>query len=396
MKYNFDEVINRKNTYCTQWDFTKDRFGYDDVIPFSISDTDFALPQTTINVISNHLNHKVFGYSRWNHNDFKSSIAKWFKQQFSYSINLDNLTYSPTVIYSLSELIRLKTTGKKVMTLDPAYGSFFDVIKENNLEHCSTKLYVDDDEYKINFNEMELKLKQCDILIFCNPHNPLGKAYTYDEIFKIINLCKKNNVFIISDEIHMDITFNVKHIPILKVAEQLNYQNNCCLITSATKTFNFPGLIFSYALIGDLKLKIQFEKSLKFKNGLSSCAILGLIATMDVYNNHQVFVAQLNEYLLNNVNYIQNFILKNDLKIAFTKHQSTYLMWFDATYYYKDFDKLLNLLYEKYKIGIMDGSIYNMKYHLRINIGCPKSKLEFCMNQLKLALNELGGTNNEK
>lgn len=389
MKYDFDEIIQRKGTYCTQWDYTKDRFGRSDVIPFSISDTDFALPQETINVVAEHLQKRIYGYSRWNHEDFKSSVTKWYQTRFDYKLNPDWITYSPTVIYSLSELVRMKTTGKKVMTLDPAYGSFFDVIEQNGLSRMSEKMYLSENEYKINFTSFSENLKECDILIFCNPHNPIGKVYTEDEIKQIVIACKKANVYIISDEIHMDITLNDIHIPILKVAQELNYEDNCCIITSATKTFNFPGLIFSYAIISDVKVRQAFETSLKFKNGLSSCAILGLIATMDVYNNQSEYVDQLNEYIMSNVKYIQEYIATNELKLSYSIHQATYLMWFDANAYSDKFDKLLDLLYSKYKIGIMDGSVYGMQNHLRINIGCPKSKLEFCMQQLNAALKEI-------
>lgn len=385
----FDKKIDRYNTYCTQWDYTKDRFGNEDVIPFSISDMDFEVPSSTKKVLQERLEHGIFGYTRWNHSDLHDAVVNWYQKRFDYQLNPNYITYSPTVIYSLAELLRIKCINKKVLVITPGYDGFWGVCSENNLELITSDLEVIDSKYQINHDDFKAKVKLCDVLLFCSPHNPVGKVYSQSELEFIVNCCKENDTFIISDEIHMDITFEKQHIPMLKVAQTLNYENNTCIITSASKSFNFPGLLFSYALIADHGLKSQFEVSLKQKNGLSSCTVLGLAATMDVYNNGDQWLDELNQYVYDNYQFVKNSFQAANLKLVINQFDATYLLWIDASYYQKNFEELKQVLYNKYKIGIMDGNVYKMDYHLRINIGCSRQKLELGVNGLIAAIKEI-------
>lgn len=380
----FDKEVNRYNSYCTQWDYAIDRFGRDDILPFSISDMDFELPESTTKVLIESVTRGVFGYTRWRHDDFKTSVTNWYQKRFEYNLSPDYITYSPTVIYSLAELLRMKSN--QVLLFTPAYDAFFGVIKENGCNVNICQLEITNDRFEINKDEFEHKIKNVDTLLFCSPHNPVGKIFGHDELEYIVDVCKKNNVFIISDEIHMDISFGKQHIPLLKIAEENDYADNCVIITSATKAFNFPGLLFSYALIPDQQLKLDFENSLKVKNGLSSCTTLGLLATMDVYNNCEEWLDNLNKYLDENYKYAKAYIENNIPDMKIYEFDGTYLLWIDSRAYAANFKKLIDIMYNQTKVGIMDGSVYGMDNFLRINIGCQRSKLEEGLKRFKQAV----------
>ncbi len=383
----FDKPVDRRGTYCTQWDYTVDRFGRDDVLPFSISDMDFELPESTSKVLMESISKGVFGYTRWRHDDFKSSVMGWYQRRFDYKLNSDYITYSPTVIYSLAEILRMKS--KEVLLFTPAYDAFFGVLKENDCNAHICELQIENNRFEINKPEFEAVIKEVDTLLFCSPHNPVGKIFTKEELDYIVTKCLENDVFIISDEIHMDVSFGKSHIPLLKVAEEQNYEDNCVIITSATKSFNFPGLLFSYALVPDQQLKNDFETSLKVKNGLSSCTTLGLLATMDVYTNGDQWLDELNDYLYQNYKYAQAFIISNMPKMKIYEFDGTYLLWIDSRHYKDNFQQLIDIMYNQTKVGIMDGSVYGMENFLRINIGCQRSKLEEGLKRFKQAVDLL-------
>lgn len=386
MKNNFDKVTDRTNTYCTQWDYTVDRFGEEGVLPFSISDTDFALPTEFVDYLTKQLSNGIYGYTRWRHEDFTNSVVKWYDKRFDYKIENNWVIYSPTVIYSLAELIRLTSSvGDKIMLLTPAYDAFFNVVNENERTLVTSDLVVENSAYVINKTDFEQKIKDVKVLVMCSPHNPVGKVWDKEELEYIIEVCKTNDVFIISDEIHMDIVFNKKHLPILKVSDY----KNMAIITSATKTFNFPSLIFSYNVIRNDKLREKFELKLKQANGLSSCSIPGLHATMYAYNNLENYLDEMNTYIYDNYLYVKEFIETNKLNLTINNFESTYLLWIDASYYGEKMDELADAMYHQEKVGIMLGDVYGAKDYLRINIGCPRSKLIEGMNRLNRAIGSI-------
>ncbi len=382
MKYDFDKVVSRKGTYCTQWDYTKDRFGNDDVLPFSISDMDFPLPKEAVEYLQEQLSSGIYGYTRWRNDFLLNAIVNWYEHRFNVAIEQESIMYSPTVIYSLSEIMRMKTSinNNKIFMFNPSYDAFFKVIEENNCELISSELIRKDGSYEINCEDFEYKINQCDVLVLCSPHNPIGKFWTKEELEYIVKKCKEHNVYIISDEIHMDISFGSKHYPILQITKEYKYSSNACIITSATKAFNFPGLLFSYAIFENDDDKMNFEKCLKNKNGLSSCTILGMKVTAYAYNNLESWLDQLNEYVYLNYQYVSRMVVDHGLDMEITKQDGTYLLWIDSSKY--DVDLLLDIMYNKTKVGIMSGEVYGVKGFLRINIGCQRSKLEEGLQRL--------------
>lgn len=377
---NFDSIVNRKGTYCTQWDYIKDRFGVDNLLPFTISDMDFEAPKEIIDAVINRVNHKVFGYSRWNHDDFKNSIKLWYKKRFDLNISKEWILYSPSVMYSISNFIRMKSkTRDNVLILTPVYDGFFKTIKANNRNILTSRLKIINNRYEIDFNDFEKKCLKSKILLFCSPHNPIGRVWAFDELKKIIDICKMYNIYIISDEIHMDIVYN-KHTPILAV----DYYKNISLCSSASKTFNISSLNSSYLLIKDNNDREEFLYILKNRDSLSSPSILGIIATMEAYNKCDYWVDELIKYIKNNIKYIIDYISENMPMLKYYIPEGTYFVWINYSNLNisnKDFQKyLINIG----KVAIMDGFTYGEdgKFFIRINCACPIKKIKECMKRI--------------
>ncbi|PEJ57711.1 MULTISPECIES: MalY/PatB family protein [unclassified Bacillus (in: firmicutes)] len=392
MKYKFDQMIDRTGTYCTQWDYIEDRFGEPDLLPFSISDTDFQCPDEIIQTLEKRMKHGIFGYTRWNHAEFKDSIIGWFRKRFSCEIKEDWIVYSPSVIYSISKVIEYLTNeGDHIVIQTPAYDAFFKVIQDNNRLISDNQLLYENGKYRIDFDDLEQKLshKRAKVMLLCSPHNPTGRVWTKHELETIIDLCNKHNVFIISDEIHMDIVHEPNsHIPIINTSINLE---KVCICTSASKTFNTPGLGGSYMILPNEKMNNEFLLSIKNRDGLSSASIFGTLATIKAYNTCGDWVDELVEYIHDNIKTVEDFINKNLPKLKFTMPESTYLAWIDISGLPFSTEQLQHALVHHAKVAIMPGETYGLagKDFIRMNIGCPKSKIIEGLNRLKNAIDYL-------
>ena len=372
----FDTAINRKGTYCTQWDYVEDRFGEADLLPFTISDTDFMVPKEVLKTLKERMNHPVFGYTRWNHHELKEAIKQWYQSRFDTLLEEEWIMYTPTVIYAVSTLIQMLTKkGEGVVLQTPAYDAFFKVIQDNDRLLVENPLIYEENQYRIDFTDLEEKLARPEnkVLLLCSPHNPTGRVWKQWELEKIVALCRQYSIFLLSDEIHMDILGRgQRHIPITR----FNYEQ-VAIVTSGTKTFNFPGLTFAYALIPNLGLREHFQRKLKNADGLSSTNIFGMLATMSAYRYCSHWVDELNHYLESNQRYVKTFIQEKLPDVKVVDLEATYLMWLDVSKAVSDIPLLREKLISVGKVAIMDGSIYggNGHQYLRLNIGCPKSKL---------------------
>ena len=383
----FDEPINRKGTQCTQWDYVEDRFGEKNLLPFTISDTDFKVPTAVEAALIKRMQHPVFGYTRWNHNEFKQAVCKWYSERFKSRIDSDWLVYSPSVMYSVKQLVTLLSEpGDGIIVQTPAYDAFYKMIKENKRKIVPNALIYDAKSYRIDFEELTRLMAQPEnkVLLLCSPHNPTGRVWQKDELQRIIELAKTHDVFIISDEIHMDIVRKgQRHQPIIDLL-----QENVALVTSGSKTFNFPGLIYSYGIIPDPKLRERFLTQLKEADGLSSTSIFGMTATIAAYDNESKWVDQLNDYLDGNIAYVIAYLQEHHPELVVTKSEATYLMWIDCTALGLTMAELQQRMIRKGKVAIMSGEIYGKegRNFLRLNIGCSREKLIDGLKRFTLSL----------
>lgn len=381
---NFDEIKDRRGTYCTQWDYVKDRFGKEGLLPFTISDMDLESPEEIAEALVKRINHKIFGYSRWNHDDFKNSIENWYKKRFSCEINKDWIVYSPSVIYAVSKFVEMKSEkGDGVLINTPGYDGFFKMILGNERKIISSPLKNINGKYEIDFEDFEKKCREAKIFLLCSPHNPVGKVWTEKELAKIIEICKKNNVFIISDEIHMDIVYNKKHIPIVSLGK--DYLENIVLCTSASKTFNIPAFTGSYLFIPSEKNREDFLKILKERDALSSPSILAVIATMTAYNECEYWVDELIKYIENNIKFVKEYLEKNIPELFCEIPDGSYFAWIDFSKLGISSEEFQKYLIDIGEVAVMPGLTYGEegRYFLRLNVACSIKKVEDGLKRIK-------------
>lgn len=389
---NFKEQRSRYDTYSTQWDYVQDRFGEKNLLPFSISDTDFMIPGGTIDVLSKAVDRGFFGYTRWNHLDYKQSISRWFQQAFTCWIDPDWCVYSPSVIYSLSVCLQLLSkTGDKIVTFTPCYDAFFNCISGNERALITFSLTNDKEQFTIDFSALEeiFAAEKPAIFLLCNPHNPTGRVFTEEELTHLITLCNKYSVAIISDEIHMDVRRpGKKHLPILMFINQIEVP--VVLLSSASKTFNSPGLGGSYGIFPEEVLREKFLNILKGRDGLSSIPYPALLATMDCYNNQKQWVEELNRTVDENFTALKG-ILAKDPRIDFRVPEATYLGWINIAKLPYTMDELQTVLVKKEKVAIMKGETYGVEgqRYLRFNLGAPKEKIVDGAERLLRAIRSL-------
>lgn len=381
---NFDEIKDRRGTYCTQWDYVKDRFGKEGLLPFTISDMDLESPEEIAEALVKRINHKIFGYSRWNHDDFKNSIESWYKKRFSCEINKDWIVYSPSVIYAVSKFVEMKSEkGDGVLINTPGYDGFFKMILGNERRIISSPLKNINGKYEIDFEDFEKKCREAKIFLLCSPHNPVGKVWTEKELAKIIEICKKNNVFIISDEIHMDIVYNKKHIPIVSLGK--DYLENIVLCTSASKTFNIPAFTGSYLFIPSEKNREDFLKILKERDALSSPSILAVIATMTAYNECEYWVDELIKYTENNIRFVKEYLEKNIPELFCEIPDGSYFAWIDFSKLGISSEEFQKYLIDIGEVAVMPGLTYGEegRYFLRLNVACSIKKVKDGLERIK-------------
>lgn len=387
--HNFDHIINRKGTYCTQWDYTEDRFQEKDILPFSISDMDIAAPDILIASLQERLKHPILGYSRWRNHDFCDAIQTWYLKRYCADIQKDWILYSPSVMYSISILIRqLSNEHDGVVIMTPAYNAFFDVIKNNNRKILKSSLQLHNNMYTIDFEDFDHKAKESRIILLCNPHNPVGRMWTDEEMRKIIEIAKKHNCWILSDEIHMDIQLDAIPHSIMQYTKEYP---NIISINSISKSFNVPALSGSYCIIMDPDVRQRFEQQTRYTDFVNSPAILHVIATIQAYNHCEDWLDDLQKYLLENFAFVDQYLEEHLPYIKRTKNDSTYLCWLDCRALNLSDEELQKRLVHIGKVGIMSGSVYGKdgSGFLRFHVGCPKEKIRDGLQRIKLSFADI-------
>jgi len=382
MKNDFDKIIDRSNTNCYKWDYLKEVFNSDDVLPLWVADMDFAPPPEVIHAINNRAQHPVYGYS-FSSPDYLSSFLDWQKNLFNWKIESEWLLKNPSIVTAFNLIIHTFTQkNDKVLIFTPVYTPFFDAIRRNERQLVTSSLVINQNRFEMNFDDLEAKLKNgVKMILFCSPHNPVGRVWEENELLKVISLCKKYDILMVSDEIHADLVFgNKRNIPIISLCPDFS---NIISLHSPAKTFNIAGITNSVAVIPDKIIRDKFNKTL-LRMHLVMTNIFGLIAFETAYRSDVKWLEQLLEYVNNNYLYVSNELRKNNSKINTFDLEGTYLMWLDFRNFPLSQKELTNKLVNEAKLGLSDGTIYGKDGagFMRLNIGCPRSILEKAVKQL--------------
>ena len=388
MAYNFDKIVERKNTNSLKYDFAVQRGRAEDILPLWVADMDFQTATGIIDSLHDCVSHGIYGYSDVKENYFEA-IYDWYMEFFQWETKDFWLVKTPGVVFAIAAAIRSLTNyGDSILIQSPVYYPFRSVIESNGRKVVANSLVLKNEHYEIDFEDFEKKIKEERVKLFllCSPHNPVGRVWKREELIKMGEICLKYQVKIVSDEIHCDFTYpKYQHYVFASLNEE--FSRNTITCTSPSKTFNLAGLQVSNIFIADTAMREQFKRAVE-RTGYSQLSLPGLIACQAAYETGRVWLAQLKQYLQMNLEYVREF-LKNELpKVRLIEPEGTYLIWIDFRGLKLSEEELERLIVEKAKLWLDAGTMFGIEGlgFQRINIACSKKTLERAMMNLKNAL----------
>jgi len=385
-KEYFDQIINRNSTDCYKWDYNQEFFNTENLLPMWVADMDFRSPPEIIDALKKRAEHGIFGYT-FHSEKYYNSIINWQLRRHNWKIEKEWIINIPGVVPGINFAIQTFTEpGDRILFLTPVYDPFFHSIDKNIRIPVNSDLKIVDNHYEIDFDDLEEKSKDAKILLFCSPHNPVGRVWLWSELQMIADICLKNNVMIFSDEIHSDLVFRQNnHIPIARLS--LEVSDITIIFNAPSKTFNIAGLSTSYAVIPNKKLRKTYQSAID-KNWLNSGNIFGMLALETAYSKGEMWLNKLLIYLEDNYEYLRNFLSKEIPLILPVRMEGTYLAWLDCRKLDLGQKKLFDLFSKKAGVGLMSGERYGSagKGFMRLNFGCPRKILKDALEKIRSAL----------
>lgn len=386
MKYNFDEVIDRKNTDSMKWSasYLEQHFGSADCVPLWVADMDFRTAQPVIDAVTERAGHGIYGYALPG-DEFYEAVIKWQKRRNGWEVKKEWIVFSPGVVPALWHIVRtFCSPGEKVILQSPVYYPFYKVIEDNGCQVINNRLINNGGRYEMNFDELEKQAADGSVrmMILCSPHNPVGRVWTKEELRRVSEICFANDVLLVSDEIHSDLVFRPNvHTPAASLSEELMMNTITCMAPS--KTFNLAGVQVSDVIVPDRRLRRRLAGSLKSAGVMPN--VFGLAAQTAAYNEGEEWLEQLLEYLAGNLDFMENFITSELPEVKFRRPEGTYLAWLDFSGYGFTTEELQNRMKNKAGVALDDGYIFGDGGEpcQRINFACPRSVLIKAMERLR-------------
>ncbi|WP_432662420.1 MalY/PatB family protein [Wukongibacter baidiensis] len=387
MKYDFNTVIDRSNNYAAKYDELELKFGRDDLCSMWVADMDFKSAEPIIDAIKERAEQGIFGYTSRPETYYEAMID-WYKRRYDWCIDKETVIHSPSVVTSLSIIMRNFTKpGDKIIIQSPVYYPFFDVVKDNGRELVLNPLKKVNNDYVMDYEDLEEKMDDnVKYLILCNPHNPVGRVWTKDELTRLGDICIRNNVKVIADEIHGDLVYGErKYVPFASISEEFSKNTITCI--SATKTFNIAGLQASFAIFSDKKDYDKFENFLGILD-LKRNNCFSLVAVEAAYRHGEEWLNQLMEYLEDNAQFLVDYCRENIPEIRPNKLEGTYLVWIDCRGLGLDDEELNDFMINKARIALDGGNWFGSEGegYMRINIACPRAILEEGIKRIEKAI----------
>ena len=386
MKYNFDEIIERRGTNSVKWDGVKNIWGRDDLLPMWVADMDFRTPPFVMNALRERLEHEVLGYT-FACEEWYTSICTWLHNRHQWDINREMLTFVPGIVRGQAFALQCFTNpGDKVMVMTPVYHPFFLVTERMGREVVYSPLELRDGQYHIDFDRFQKDIQGCKVLILCNPHNPGGRVWTVEELKEIAAICHNSGTFVISDEIHADLTLPpYKHHPFATVSEES--ADNSLVFMAPSKAFNMPGLGSSYAITVNETIRERFQTFME-AGEFSEGHLLAYIGAAAAYQHGAEWLEQMLAYIEGNIDFTENYLKEHIPGISMIRPQASYLVFLDCRKLGLNQEALTRLFAEKAHLALNDGTMFGKpgEGFMRLNIGCPRSVLEQALQQLRDAV----------
>ena len=385
MKYNFDEIIPRRNTNSVKWD----EAAQDDIIPLWVADMDFrVLPQIT-EALRQRVDHGVFGYTHVP-DSYYESVIRWFEDRHGLQgVKPSDIIYTSGVVPAISAIVRgLTLPGDKVLVQTPVYNCFFSSIRNQGCMVEENHLVYKNNTYVVDWDDFERKCADSRVCIFllCNPHNPAGRVWKKEELLRMGEICQKHDVFVISDEIHCELVMpGNEYTPFASLSD--DFLKNSATCVAPTKAFNIAGLQIANIIVKDRNKRERIDRAINIHE-VCDVNPFGVIATEAAYTEEGAeWLRQLNTYLFANYQFLCDFFSKHFPSLEVVKLEGTYLVWVDCSSLGKSSTEIVNNLY-RHGVWMNDGAMYgeNQGAFIRINIACPRKILEEGLLRMEKAL----------
>ena len=386
--YNFDVCPDRQWTESVKWDL------YPGTLPMWVADMDFRVAPEIQEALQKRLDHGVFGYELIPDNYFEV-MGRWFAQRHGWEgIARENIVPTTGVIAAYSAAIKAMTVpGDKVLVMTPCYNAFFPAIRNNKCGQLESPLKFDGKHFIVDWDDFEAKVKQARVFLLCNPHNPVGRVWTREELLLMAEICRRNNVFVVSDEIHCELTYpGHDYTPWATLPEQ--YVKNSVSCISPTKAFNIAGIQIANIFAADPDILKKMDRAIN-DNECCDVNVFGVTALQAAYGKGGPWLDQLRNYLYHNARTVCCFLEDEIPGVVCPPLEGTYLMWLDCRCALKPgeplegfSERLANHLREKHGLVLSTGTIYGAagEGFERLNIACPRTRLLDGLDRLKQGL----------
>lgn len=380
MKYNFDELIERRGTGCVKWDES-----LNDVIPLWVADMDFAVAPAILEAIRQRAKHPVFGYT-FVQDDYYESVISWFNRRHGWTIQREWMLYTTGVVPAMSCVIKALTMpGEKVLILSPVYNCFFSSIRNNGCEVLENQLVRKNNSFEIDWNDFEIKCadEKTTVFLLCNPHNPTGRVWTKEELEQMRDICHQHHVRIISDEIHCELIMPGYHFCPMGIID-----SEAIILNSPSKSFNIAGLQIANIICQDAEIRRRIDRAINI-NEVCDVNPFAPIAVKAAYNESEEWIDELNQYLCQNYQILNLFFSKELPQCKVCKLEGTYLVWIDVSALGEPVEQLCERLLNKGKVWVNPGTMYGTESgmgYIRINIACPRNRLIEGLKRIKATI----------
>lgn len=384
-KYNFDKTPDRRNTYSYKWDVGEG------VLPMWVADMDFEVAPPIKEAIVKRAEHGIFGYT-YAHDDYFRTISDFYERRHGYRFEVEDMMYSVGVVGGISSAVRkLTTPAEKVLIQPPVYNIFYNSITNNGRFIEKNELIYENGEYSVDFEDFERKVSdpQVTLFILCNPHNPVGKIYTKEELCRMGELCRKYNVTVISDEIHSEFTYPKKsYVPFASASETC--RDISVTFVSSSKTFNIAGLYAACAIAHNPLIRHRVWRGLN-TDEVGEPNAFAVAANIAAFSECDDWVDEVVDYIEANKRFAAEYIEKNIPGLKVPKSTATYLLWVDATEIGTDSVELCKMLQNDIGLKLSDGLEYGEsgRYFLRINLATSRKNVERGMELLKRGIGQI-------
>ena len=398
MKYDFNQICDRKNTNCFKWDFIQSIFGNDDVIPMWVADMDFPVATPIVEALKRRAEHEFYGYTKAS-TDVIQSVVDRMWDKYAWKIKPEWIVFTPGVVPALNITVRMLThPGDEIILQEPVYYPFFPAVTFSGCQIVNNQLKLINGRYEMDYEDLEHQFharigmlpvpNRIKAIMLCNPHNPVGRLWSKEELTKLGDIAIIHDVVVISDEIHCELLFKDHlHTPFASISEE--FEQNSIVCMSPSKTFNLAGLEVSSIIIPNKKLRHLFINT---RTGiLPEPNLFGYTALEAAYRFGDEWLDQLLDYLQGNLDFLLKYFANRIPKIKVIKPQGTYLIWLDCRDLGMDDMTLRNFMRDKAKVGFDDGFLFGSggSGFQRMNIACPRPIIEEALIRIETMVNKL-------